>query len=240
MEHPWDFVHLPAPSRIAVHPAVAISGPPLAGKTGLAKRLAAETGAVYVSVPEIITQLLSDAALDRDLSFEIRDVLATGGTIPDSAIIDALRHRLASPDVLTHGWIMDDFPLTPKQAEALTAAGIVPHRLLVVHAQEAAIFERAKGAADPVQREAALQRKRFDAYMASAPLLRAYYGLTFSNVLDVSASSEWAIYDQALEATSSAISERLEYYRRSSQGLAARVHGMCFPPSRLMLGESDW
>jgi len=191
-------------------------------------------------VPEIITQLCSDDALDLDLSFEIREILATGGTVPDAAIIAALRHRLASPDVLTRGWVMDDFPLTEQQAQALTAAGIVPHRLLVVHAQEADIFQRAKGGADLVQREAALQRKRVDAYMASAPLLRAYYGLTFSSVIDLPAASEWAVCDQALQETSTAISTRLEYYRRTSQGMAARVHGMCFPPSRLLTGESDW
>jgi YHS domain-containing protein len=103
---------------------------------------------------------------------------------------------------------------------------------------EAALVE---AGSDLVQREEALQRKRITAHEARAPMLRAYYGLEYDNVLDLDGTkTPWAIFDRALKETSKAISQRLEYYRRTADDKAAKICGMCFTPQRIVTSESPW
>jgi len=148
------------------------------------------------------------------------------------------------------GWILDDFPMTRQMAEALTEAGIVPHRVLSVALPEDVVFERAvklcaedvNGASDDlVQNEVTLQRQRLDAFQTSVPLVNAYYSLTFNNVCELDGTkSAWATEDRALEETSLSISQRLEYYRRTADGKAACINGLGFSPVRVQGNESTW
>lgn len=249
LEHPQDFVRLPLPSLVDVHPAVAVCGLPLAGKTSLARQLAERSGAVYIAVPEVITELCSLAALPCSLSREIMHFMRKGSQVPDASIVEALRWRLASPDVLRRGWVLDDFPLTVEQAKALEEADIVPHLVLVVNVPEGLVFSRATEMSrkaldldmDRVQHEPALQRERLAAYWRNSPQLRTFYDLTYANVRDIDGCrSAWAMYDHALRETSLSVSRRLEYYRRTAQGLAACVNGICFTPLRVLGSESVW
>lgn len=243
---PQDFIHLPVPSRVSVHPSVVVVGPPLAGKTQLARSLAERTGAVYLSVPKVVARLCGPESMPSGLSRRILAQAQRGAMVPDEAVIEALKHRLAAPDVLARGWVLDDFPLTEKHARLLTQAGVVPHRFMLISLEESQIFARCAAARigkedHLVQQEAALQRKRMTAYAARAPPLMAYYGLAYDNVCCIDGSkSVWAINDQALRETSSAVSRRLEYYRRTANGEATCLSGMCFTPERIAAGESDW
>jgi len=246
---PQDFMFLPQPSCVSVNPCIAICGPPLSGKTTLAKQVSMRTGAVYLSVPEVISQLCDKSALPFALSRSIMSCMRKGNKIPAASIVEALRHRIAAPDVLTRGWVLDDFPLSAEQAKALTQVGIMPHKLLVINVPEATVFKRARDSSvqgtdqdeDLVQREVALQRQRLDAYMQNVPPIHAYYGLTFGNVCEIDGTKGiWAMYDRALEETSASISRRLEYYRRTADGKAACIYGMCFHPDRIQGSESAW
>jgi adenylate kinase family enzyme/YHS domain-containing protein len=246
LERPQDYVRLTTPSSVSVHPAVVVSGPPLAGKTTLAKELAKRTGAVYLSVPELVGKLCGPDSTPCDLSREIVCQLKKGERIQDETVIAALRHRLGAPDVLTRGWVLDDFPVTAQQVALLNQAGVVPHRIFLMRLEERLIFARCEAAGaskgdNLVQQEPALQRKRVAAYAERAPGLVASYALMYDNVCDIDGSkSQWAIYDQALKETSLAVTQRLEYYRRTSKGEATPIRGMCFPPERIEGNESDW
>jgi len=245
--------------------------------------LAERTGGVYLSVPEVLQQLTSPDSIPSAFSREVAACMKKGKKVPDAAIINALRQRVACADAITRGWVLDDFPLTEQQAKALTEAGVVPHRVINVSLPESFIFSRvrqlaakslealarvevaklaeakaeededkakfkamriaaeAEAAADPVQREEALQRKRITAYAARTPMLCAYYGLNFDNVCELDGTkSTWAIFDRALKETSAAITQRLEYYRRTADGKASPIHGMSFTPERIFASRSPW
>jgi len=249
-----DFTQLPPPSQIKVHPCICINGPPLSGKTTLARALAKRTGAVYLSAAEVVTALCDKLALPSALSRDIVSSMRRGLKIPQSSVVEALRHRMAAPDVAQNGWILDDFPITRQSAEMLTEAGIVPHRVLSLAIPEAVVFERAAMLGsqatnqlvngtmkDLVQNEVSLQRQRLDAFTRSVPLVNAYYSLRFSNVCEVDGTkSVWAIEDRALEETSSSISQRLEYYRRTADGKGACIDGLGFTSDRVKKNESTW
>jgi len=94
---------------------VVLLGPPGAGKGTQARRLATRW-----SVPQIATgDMLREAvAHGTKLGLEARRYMDAGELVPDSVIIGLVRERLAQPDG-RKGFVLDGFPRTAAQAEAL-------------------------------------------------------------------------------------------------------------------------
>lgn len=92
-------------------------GPPGAGKGTLAD-LAVE----LLKIPHISTGDLFRAAVKEGspLGLKVKDILASGGLVPDALTIEIVRERLGKVDC-QKGWILDGFPRTIPQAEALEA-----------------------------------------------------------------------------------------------------------------------
>jgi len=92
---------------------VALLGPPGAGKGTQAKRIAQETGIVHLSTGDILRDEVSRATkLGRTAS----SYMERGELVPDGLIIDMVRGRLQAADA---GFLLDGFPRTVEQAEAL-------------------------------------------------------------------------------------------------------------------------
>ena len=94
---------------------VVLLGPPGAGKGTQARRLAARW-----SVPQVATgDMLREAvARGTTLGLEARRYMDAGELVPDSVIIGLVRERLGQPDG-RKGFVLDGFPRTAAQAEAL-------------------------------------------------------------------------------------------------------------------------
>lgn len=95
---------------------VAFLGPPGAGKGTQARELAREWG-----VPQIATgDMLREAvAAGTSLGREAKRYMDQGALVPDDVVVGAMKERLAQPDA-ARGFILDGFPRTIGQAEALT------------------------------------------------------------------------------------------------------------------------
>ena len=94
---------------------VAFLGPPGAGKGTQARELAREWG-----VPQIATgDMLREAvAAKTPLGLEAKRYMDQGALVPDEVVVGATAERLAAPDA-ARGFILDGFPRTIAQAEAL-------------------------------------------------------------------------------------------------------------------------
>jgi adenylate kinase len=92
-------------------------GPPGAGKGTQAKRLAERRGIPHISTGDI---LRSAVAAGTKLGKEARRYMDDGGLVPDSVMIGLVEERLLRPDA-RGGFILDGFPRTVAQAEALDA-----------------------------------------------------------------------------------------------------------------------
>jgi len=91
---------------------IVLLGPPGAGKGTQAKILAAQNGLVHLSTGDI---LRDEVARDTELGRKAKGYMNRGDLVPDQLIIDMIKGRLDGDD----GFILDGFPRTAPQAEAL-------------------------------------------------------------------------------------------------------------------------
>lgn len=89
-------------------------GPPGAGKGTQAERVAGKLGIAHVSTGDMFR------ALDpsTDLGRRVKEIMDAGGYVSDDIVIEMLAERIARPDA-AGGYILDGFPRTLPQAEAL-------------------------------------------------------------------------------------------------------------------------
>ncbi|MEX0757598.1 MAG: nucleoside monophosphate kinase, partial [Acidimicrobiia bacterium] len=89
-------------------------GPPGAGKGTQADRVADELGIAHISTGDMFRALDDSTALGR----RVNEIMESGGYVSDGIVIEMLEARIAQPDA-ADGYILDGFPLTVPQAEAL-------------------------------------------------------------------------------------------------------------------------
>jgi adenylate kinase len=96
---------------------VLLLGPQGSGKGTQAKRIEAEYG-----IPQIATgQMLRNAIeQETELGLKVKPIVESGRLVPDDLMIDLIRERLGEPDT-AEGFILDGFPRTSAQADALDA-----------------------------------------------------------------------------------------------------------------------
>ena len=68
----------------------------------------------------------------------------SGALVPDEVVIAIIKERLAQEDC-KNGFILDGFPRTVPQAEALDAMGVVIHKVLDIEVPDEAIQKRLSG-----------------------------------------------------------------------------------------------
>src|SRR5438093_10714304 len=96
---------------------VLLLGPQGAGKGTQASRISAEYGIPHVASGEI---LRAEMQAGTELGLRVKDVYDRGDLVSDDLMIALIRTRLEQPDT-DAGFILDGFPRTTVQAEALDA-----------------------------------------------------------------------------------------------------------------------
>jgi adenylate kinase len=94
---------------------VLLLGPQGAGKGTQAKRISAEYGIPHIASGEI---LRAEMDAGTQLGKRVKDVYDRGDLVSDDLMIELIRNRLEQPDTES-GFVLDGFPRTTVQAEAL-------------------------------------------------------------------------------------------------------------------------
>ena len=90
-------------------------GPPGAGKGTMAPRLARDRGIPHISTGDIFRENINNGT---ELGKKVKSILDSGDLVPDELTVELVKDRLNQGDV-SGGFILDGFPRTIPQAEAL-------------------------------------------------------------------------------------------------------------------------
>ncbi len=96
---------------------VVLLGPPGVGKGTQGRRLASEHGRALISTGEMLRDAVSK---QTPLGIQAKHLIEQGQLVPDDVIVGLVRDRTLEPDT-RNGFVLDGFPRTVPQADALDA-----------------------------------------------------------------------------------------------------------------------
>ena len=193
-------------------------GPPGAGKGTQAKRLVEQYNAVQLSTGDMLRAAVAAAT---PVGLKAKDIMARGELVPDDVVVAIVADRISEPDA-QNGFILDGFPRTVPQAEALDALlaerGLKLAHVIELVVDEDALVERISG--------------RFTCARCNEGYHDRFKQPRVAGVCDVCQSTE---FKRRPDDNASTVRTRLAEYRAKTapilpyyeaRGLVTRIDGM--------------
>jgi adenylate kinase len=210
-------------------------GPPGAGKGTQAQRLVAKHGIVQLSTGDM---LRAAVAAGTPVGLRAKAIMDRGDLVPDEVVVAIIADRIGQPDA-KRGFVLDGFPRTVPQAEALDRLlkkrGLALDGVIELKVNEGILLKRietrvaemtARGEKVRADDNPEALKKRLDAYRAqTAPLVDYYAGTGQLKTVDGMAPIDavTAALDVLLKPARPARSRAKPAARRASRARTART-----------------
>ena len=116
-------------------------GAPGAGKGTQAEAISAKLGIPQISTGNMLREAVKNGT---ELGLKAKAAMDSGALVSDDIVIGILKDRIAEPDA-KNGYILDGFPRTVAQAEALDQMGVTIDKVLEIHVANERIIARMSG-----------------------------------------------------------------------------------------------
>jgi len=121
---------------------VIIAGAPASGKGTQCEIIKKNFDVVHLSTGDMLRAAVAAETKVGKLAKEFMD---SGKLVPDEVIIGVVKDRLAEEDCQKKGWLLDGFPRTAAQADALAESGISADCFLFLDVPDSILVERVVG-----------------------------------------------------------------------------------------------
>jgi adenylate kinase len=223
-------------------------GPPGAGKGTQAHRLVERYGVVQLSTGDMLRAAVNAAT---PVGLKAKDVIARGELVPDDVVVAIVADRIAEPDA-RNGFILDGFPRTVPQAEALdrmlSQRGLALDAVIELKVDEGVLLGRienrvakTKARGEPLRPDDNPEslKKRLDAYRAQTAPLIGYYASKgmlksvdgMASIEDVSAAVA-SVLDQTLDGAAAVPAPRRPMAPRTAAARKAAQRRSARRPAR--------
>ncbi|MEW5298783.1 MAG: hypothetical protein WDW36_001866 [Sanguina aurantia] len=128
-----------------------IAGAPAAGKGTQCAKIVEKYDLVHISVGDLLRDEVKRGSAE---GVRAKDFMDQGLLVPNEVVVDMVKARLAQDDVQEKGWLLDGYPRSASQAEAIEAVGIRPEVFLLIQVPDSILVDRVVGRrTDPVTNE---------------------------------------------------------------------------------------
>lgn len=121
---------------------VMIAGPPAAGKGTQCSRIVEKYGLIHISVGDILrAEIEKGTAAGK----KAKSYMDKGDLVPNEVVVGMVRDRLQADDAVNSGWLLDGYPRSRSQADAIEKENIRPEVFILINVPDDVLIDRVSG-----------------------------------------------------------------------------------------------
>ncbi|PRW20668.1 adenylate kinase [Chlorella sorokiniana] len=119
-----------------------IAGAPAAGKGTQCAKIVEKYGLVHISVGDL---LRAEVAAGTPAGKKAKSFMDNGDLVPNEVVVEMVKNKLGEDAVQQNGWLLDGYPRSGEQAEAIEKEGIRPDVFLLINVPDELLIDRVVG-----------------------------------------------------------------------------------------------
>ena len=124
-------------------PKLIIFGPPASGKGTQCEFLKEKyPGIVHISTGDVLRTAVKDGT---EIGKEAEQYMSRGELVPDELIKGLVVEKVRSEEAVKNGWLLDGYPRTKAQADALVSEGIISDKVIILNVPAEILVLRVTG-----------------------------------------------------------------------------------------------